>query len=160
MANDKQLAPASVFLRLGTTLVAYMVLIFHLLLVALVSQLKCNGDEPPIWVLTFFTAVIAFVFALALLVSRPLKSVVPMLKWGCLPVVALLPFALIAVLPVFGGSTLGGAPICPGISAYSNLVWQQAWAPLQMGLLLIIAVQAVRYWYMAREQADAARMGR
>ena len=159
MAKDAQLAPASIFLRLGITLVAYMVLVFHLMLLALVPQLKCNGDEPAIWVLTFFTAAIAFIFALCLLASRPLKSIVQMLRWGCLPIVALWPFALIAVLPVFGGSTLGGAPICPGISAYSNLVWQQAWAPLQMGLLLIIAVQAGRYWYMAREQAAAARMG-
>ncbi len=160
MTNDPKLAPASIFLRLGITLVAYMVLIFHLMLVALVPKLKCNGDEPAIWVVTFFTAVIAFIFALSLLASHPLKSVVPMLKWGCLPVVGLLPFSLFGVLPVFGASTLGGAPICPGISAYSNLVWQQAWAPLQMGLLLIIAVQAIRYWYMAREQAEATRLGR
>lgn len=160
MAKDLQLAPASIFLRLGVTLVAYMVLFFHLLLLGLVPQLKCNGDEPAIWVVTFFTAVVAFIFALSLLASRPLKTVVQTLKWGCVPLVLLLPFALLAVLPIFGSTTLGSASICPGISAYSNLVWQQAWAPLQMGLLLIIAVQVARYWYMAREQAEATRMGK
>jgi len=158
--DDLKLAPASIFLRLGVTLVAFMTLFCHLLFLALLPQLKCNGDEPPIWVVTFVTAFIAFVSALSLLASRPLKSIVQMLKFGCVPLVILLPFGLFAVLPIFGASTLGGAPICPGISAYSNLVWQQAWAPLQMGLLVIIAVQVVRYWYMAREQAEATRLGR
>lgn len=158
--DDQKLAPASIFLRLGVTLVAFMALFCHLLFLALVTQLKCNGDEPPIWVVTFVTAIIAFISALSLLASRPLKTVVQTLRWGCIPLLIMLPFGLFAVLPIFGASFLGGAPICPGISAHSNLVWQHAWAPLQMGLLVIIAVQVVRYWYMAREQAEATRLGR
>ncbi len=156
--DEPNIAPASIFLRLGVTLVAFMTLFCHLLFLALVPQLKCNGDEPPIWVVTFLTAFIAFVAALSLLAARPLKSVVQALKWGCIPLLILMPFGLFGVLPVFGASTLGGAPICPGISAHSNLVWQQAWAPLQMGLLVIIAIQVARYRYMAREQAEAARI--
>ncbi len=157
MASTPPLAPASVFLRLGITLVAFMVLIFHLLLTALVAQLKCNGDDPGIWVLTFFSATIAFFFALTLLAARPLQSVVQTLKWGCLPVVGLLPFSLIAVLPILGASTLGGEPICSGTSAYANLLWQRAWAPVQVGLMLLIAVQAARFWSMARVSAQPGR---
>lgn len=156
---DVELAPASIFLRLGTTLVAYMMLIAHLLMVALVPQAKCSGDAPDIWVVTLVTALLALTFALVLLASRPLKSVVQMLRWGCVPVLILAPLALIGALPIFSSTTLGGAPICPGISAYSNLVWQQAWGPLQLGVIAIIVIQTTRYWLMAANQAEAARLG-
>ena len=158
-ASAAPLSPASVFLRLGITLVAYMVLVAHLLMLAIVPQTKCTGEGTEIWVAIFAMSPLTFIFALLLLASRPLKSVVQMLKWGCVFIVLLLPFALIATLPIFGSTTLGNAPICPGISAYSNLVWQQAWAPLQMGLIVLIGVQAARYWYMAHKQAEAARLG-
>lgn len=146
-------------MRLGITLVAYFMLIFHLGMVALVPQAKCSGDNPDIWVVTFVLAPLSLTFALLLLASKPLKSVVQMLKWGCVPVLILAPLALIGTLPIFSSTTLGGAPICPGITGYSNLVWQQAWGPLQLGVIAIIAIQATRYWLMASKQAAAARLG-
>ena len=100
--SDQPLSPAAVFLRLGTTLVAFMVLITHLLMLAIVPQTKCTGgDGADIWMAVFALSPLTFVFALLLLVSRPLKSVVPMLKWGCLPMVLLLPLALFGTLPIF-----------------------------------------------------------
>jgi len=153
------LSPASIFLRLGITLVAFLWLVFHLSFVAAVPGLKCSGDNPDIWQVTFYMAPITFVFALLLLVSEPLKSVVQMLRWGAILVLILCPLALFGTLPIFSATTLGGAPICPGVSAYSNLVWQQGWGPLQLGLTFIIAIQAARYWFMARRQAEATRLG-
>jgi len=153
------LSPASIFLRLGITLVAFLWLVFHLSFVAAVPSLKCSGDTPDIWQVTFFMAPITFVFALLLLVSQPLKSVVQVLRWGCVLILILCPLALFSTLPIFSATTLAGAPICPGVSAYSNLVWQQGWGPLQLGLIVIIAVQATRYWLMAGRQAEAARLG-
>jgi len=61
---DAPLSPASIFMRLGLTLVAYLMLIFHLGMVALVPQAKCSGDNPDIWVVTFVFAPLALVFAL------------------------------------------------------------------------------------------------
>ncbi len=153
------LSAASVFLRLGITLVAYLWLCFHLALVASVPSLKCSGDNPDIWQLTFYLAPITLVFALVLLASRPLKSVVQTLRWGCVPILILAPLALIGTLPIFSATTLASAPICPGVSAYSNLVWQQGWGPVQLSLIAIIAVQATRYWLMAAKQAESARLG-
>ena len=153
------LSPASVFLRMGVSLVAFLWIIFHLALVAAVPSLKCSGDVPDVWQLTFYIAPITFIFALSLLVSRPLKTVVQILRWGCIPFLILIPLALIGTLPIFSATTLGGASICPGVSAYSNLVWQQGWGPLQLGLIAIIAVQATRYWLMAANQAESTRLG-
>ena len=158
MANNS-LSPAQVFLRLGLRLVAYLLLFVHLAFVAAVPSLKCSGDNPDIWQLTFYLAPLTLVFALLLLASRPLKTVVQTLRWGCVPLVVLVPLALIGTLPTFSATTLGGAPICPGVSAYSNLVWQQGWGPVQLGLIAIIAIQATRYWLMAAKQAEAARFG-
>jgi len=153
------LTPAAIFLRLGITLVAFLWLVVHLSLVAAVPSLKCSGDTPDIWQLTFYMAPLTFVFSLLLLVSEPLKSVVQVLRWGCILLFVLCPLALLGALPIFSATTLGGAPICPGVSAYSNLVWQQGWGPVQLGLILMIAIQATRYWMMAGRQAEAARLG-
>jgi len=159
--NPKQtLSAAAVFLRLGLTMVAYMVIFSHLLMLALVPQTKCTGgDGADIWVAVFALSPLTFIFTLLLLSARPLHSVVQILKWGCLPLVILVPLALIGTLPIFSSTTLGGAPICPGISAYSNLVFQQAWGPLQLGLIALIAIQATRFWMMAGEQAESERLG-
>jgi hypothetical protein len=148
---------AEVFLRLGCTLVAFMVLIGHLLWLSILPRIDCSTDGASLWFALFGLAPLTFVLALLLLTSRPLTSVVSMLKWGCLPVGLLVPMALLGTLPTFSATTLGGAPICPDISAQALPVWQQVWGPVQLGLIALIAIQTLRYWMMANQAEKVVR---
>ena len=148
---------AEALLRPAVSLVAFLTLFVHLALLAASPRLLCNGSEPEVWVLLFALTPVTLICALLLLFSERVPAVVPYLRWGCVPVALLWPLALFATMPVLSATSLGGAPICSD-GAYSSLVWQQSWAPLQLGLLLIIAVQTWRYWRMAGDQATAARV--
>ena len=150
---------ADIFLRLGITLVAFMVIIGHLLWLAILPQIDCATDGAELWSALFWMSPLTLAVALLLLVSRKLPSIVQSLKFGCVPIALLLPLALYGILPTLGASTIGGQPICAEVAGYSSLLWERSWAPAQLFLVLVITVQTWRYWRMAGKQAEAKRLG-
>ncbi|MEM7220544.1 MAG: hypothetical protein AAF515_19440 [Pseudomonadota bacterium] len=150
---------ADIFLRLGVTLVAFMVIIGHLLWLSILPQIDCSADGSELWRALFWMAPLTLTFALLLLVSRKLPSIVQSIKFACVPVALLLPLALYGILPTLSASSIGGQPICAEVAGYTSLLWERSWAPAQLFLVFVIAVQVWRYWRMAAKQAEAKRLG-
>ena len=144
------MAFANVFLRLGCTLVAFMVLFGHLLWLSILPRIDCATDGHALWYALFWMSIPTLIFASLLLASRPLTAVTSGLKWLGLPVIFILPFALLGVWPTLQSVTFGGAPICPDTSNFnSSMLWQTLWGPLQLVVIIAIGTQAIRYWRMA-----------
>lgn len=150
-----RLAFANVFLRLGCTLVAFMVLFGHLLWISILPKIDCATDGHALWFALFWMSIPTLIFTALLLASKPLTAVTSGLKWLCIPVILLLPLALLGVWPTLQDTTFGGAPICEHPANFnSSMTWQVWWAPLQFVVLTAICIQTVRYWRMAAESTD------
>lgn len=134
---------AEVFLRLGSTLVAWMVIYAYFLWVAVLRQVGCeaNGDE--IYRLLLAMAPITVAFSYLLCATRPLTDVHRILRWLCAPLVLLIPYAMSSVWPIFLRVTVAGEGFC-ALNIRSE--WQAWWAPIQMVAFLMVIYGLYRTW--------------
>ena len=134
---------AEVFLRLGSALVAWMMLYAYFLWLAAVYVIACgpDGDEMHRLLLGLVPFVGGFAFALQ--VTRPFTEIHSMLRWLGVPLFLLLPFALRSVWKLFQTVNLNAAAIC---TDHVPPTWQTLWAPLQMITLLFALYMIVRVW--------------
>jgi hypothetical protein len=128
---------AEVLLRLGTALVAWMVLYAYLLWLATLRVSGCDADGDALWRLLLGIAPLAVMLSPLVGASRPLIDVHRILRWGSLPLLLLVPLAVAAVWPTWERATLGGLDVCSDLPAAA---WQVWWAPLQVTALLALAV--------------------
>lgn len=134
---------AEVFLRLGTSLVAWMMLYAYILWLAAVYVIACGPDGDEMHRLLLGMAPFVCCFALLLNVTHPFEEIQSMLRWLGVPLLLLLPFALRSVWDIFRTVNLNTTAICPDQIAPT---WQYLWAPLQMATLLFIIYRVVRVW--------------
>jgi hypothetical protein len=134
---------AEVFLRLGSALVAWMMMYAYFLWLAAAYVIACgpDGDEMHRLLLGLVPFVGGFAFALQ--VTRPFTEIHSMLRWLGVPLFLLLPFALRSVWNVFQTVNLNAAAIC---TDHVPPTWQTLWAPLQMITLLFALYMIVRVW--------------
>ena len=127
---------AEVFLRLGSGLVAWMVLYAWALWLAALHSLACgpDGDEMHRLLLGIAPLAVAAVFLLR--VTRPLQEVHVILRWLGLPLLLLLPFCLRSIWDVVATVHLHAVGLC---SEMPPPAWQQLWSPLQFAMLLLVA---------------------
>lgn len=129
-------------LRVGSTLVAWMVTYAHLLWLAILPQAGCN-DGNELWRLLLGFAPVVAAFSLLLRAVHVLPGIYGITRYMAIPAWLLM---LLAVQPVFAAlstTTLGSEPLCAGTVAAP---WQTYWAPLQIAALAVIAVQTYRAW--------------
>jgi hypothetical protein len=141
---------AEVFLRLGTSLVAWMMLYAYVLWLAAVYVIACGPDGDEMHRLLLGMAPFTCGFALLLNVTHTFEEIHSMLRWLGVPLFLLLPFALRSIWDVFQTVNLNATAICPDQLAPT---WQYLWAPLQMLALLFVTYMVVRVW---RSVAQAA----
>jgi hypothetical protein len=132
---------AEVFLRLGSVLVAWMVLFAYVLWLAVMHITGCgpDGDEMPRVLLGM--APLATAAAFALRSTRSLPEIHRMLRWLGLPLCVLLLLSLRSVWGVFTRVHLDGLGIC---SASNVAPWELAWVAIQVLALAVIAFLVVR----------------
>ncbi|MDH4126453.1 MAG: hypothetical protein OEW64_13560 [Gammaproteobacteria bacterium] len=132
---------AEVFLRLGSGLVAWMLLYAWVLWLAALHALACgpDGDEMHRLLLGMAPLAVAAVFLLR--VTCPLQEVHAILRWLALPLLLLIPFCLRSIWGVVRAVHLNSVAAC---SEMAPPVWQQLWSPLQLAILLFIAYMLVR----------------
>jgi len=132
---------AEVFLRLGSALVAWMVLYAYALWLAVMHVTGCgpDGDEMPRVLLGMAPLAVAAVFVLRL--TRPFADIHRMLRWLGLPLGLLLVLSLRSVWGVFNRLFLQDLAIC---TADDVAAWELAWAPVQFLVVIVVAITVVR----------------
>ena len=132
---------AETLLRLGCALVAWMVVLAHLVWLLALRNVGCDADGDNLWRLLFGFAAFTIGFAFLLPVSRKLREVHDILRWLAVPTGLLLLLALFPVWQAFSASTLGGAPICTEQAA-----WHLWWAPVQLLAMSALGWNLWRVW--------------
>jgi len=130
-------------LRLGCALVAWMVVYTYCLWLAVLRVTGCGSDGDEFWRLLLGFAPFAAGFSLLLGASKRMPELHRMLRWGWVPLVLLVPLALIPVLSTFAAGNLDGEGIC---SPSEDGLWQRLWAPLQVITLAVVVVFTARAW--------------
>ena len=138
---------AEVFLRLGSSLVGWMLVYTYAVWLAALHEMGCgpDGDEMHRLLLGIAPIAIAVTFLLGL--TRPFPDIHRTLSWLGAPLALLLPFMVRNTWTVFGRSNLDALAIC---SAESAAVFDQFWAPAQLLATFVIVAQVVRIWRGAR----------
>jgi hypothetical protein len=134
---------AELFLRLGTALVAWMVLIAYFLWLAAVRVSGCSPDGDALWRLLLVFAPLASLAAPLVGSTRPLDDVHRILRRGWVVLALLVPLALASVWATLQRATLSGLEICGGGEAPA---WQVWWAPVQLAAMAVIGVLVRRAW--------------
>lgn len=134
---------SEVFLRLGCTLVAWMMMYAHILWLAALYAMGCgpDGDEMHRVLLGLAPFTIGFAFALRL--TRPFADIHRILRWLAVPLIILVPLALRSIWYAFERVNLQSLAICGGAEAVG---WQMYWPSLQFATVLLVAYMVVKVW--------------
>jgi hypothetical protein len=138
---------AEVLLRLGCSLVAWMVVYAYAVWLAALHAMACGPDGDEMHRLLLGLAPATCILALMLRLTRPFAEIHRLLSWLGVPVALLLIAGLHNVWAVFARSNLNASSIC-GEAAPAG--WQIVWAPAQIAAMLVISVILVSVWRQAR----------
>ena len=128
---------AEVLLRLGTALVAWMVVYAYLLWLAALRVSGCDADGDALWRLLLGFAPVAAALSPLVGATRPLADVHRILRWASAPLLLLVPLAAVAIWPTWQRATVAGLDVCAAAPADA---WQVWWAPAQLLAVLVILV--------------------
>ena len=138
---------AEVFLRLGSSLVGWMLVYTYTVWLAALHVMGCGPDGDAMHRLLLGLAPFAAVMTLLLRLTRPFGDIQRMLSWLGLPILLLLPFVLRNIWDVFEQATLEGLAICSAAAASALHFY---WAPVQFLAVGLIAVLIAAEWRFAR----------
>ncbi|MEM6638320.1 MAG: hypothetical protein AAF610_00320 [Pseudomonadota bacterium] len=143
---------SEVLLRLGTSLVAWILLLTYLIWLGVVGRIGCGPDGDELHKLVLGLAPFAVGSAFALRATQPLDEVHRILRWIAVFLVILTPSALHAIWTVFGTVWLSGDRICAEGSVTS---WENAW-PIVHGMAIVaIAVLIRSMWQPSAAETES-----
>jgi len=133
---------AEVLLRLGCSLVAWMVVYTHCIWLATLRLVDCGvaGDE--LWRVLLGFAPVAVGFAFLLPAVHPIAEVARILRWLAVPLLLLIP---LAALPVVAALRVPGTRV-EGFCGESPAGWHDWWGPVQIVTLTLVGWLALRVW--------------
>ena len=145
---------SQVVLRIGTSLVSWLVLFAYGIWLSVVDTAGCtDGNE--LFALLLGAAPFAVGAAVAVRATRPFADIHRMLRWGLLPLAILLVSSLPEIWTYIQSVTHGGLGFC-GPSTQAK--WEPWWAPTQMiaiGLVLgILALDFLKAGQLASDKTD------
>ena len=126
---------AEVFLRLGFSLVAWMMIYTYAVWMAALHEIGCGPEGDEMHRVLLGVALLALVMALALRLTRPFPDIHRMLGHLVWPLALLGPFALKNIWVVYQRTNLDGLAICAEVTP-STL--QIIWAPAQFFAILVL----------------------
>ncbi|MFK8014448.1 MAG: hypothetical protein AB8G17_03250 [Gammaproteobacteria bacterium] len=134
---------SEVFLRLGSGLVAWLLLLTYIIWLGVVGSVGCGPDGDELHRLVLGLAPVALGSAFLLRATRPLAEVHGILRWGAVVLAILVPAALHAVWGVFRTVWLAKTSICGSGTA---LVWEQSWPVVHVATLVAVAFLVTKNW--------------
>ncbi|MEJ2140538.1 MAG: hypothetical protein P8Y61_14060 [Gammaproteobacteria bacterium] len=137
---------SEVFLRLGCSLVGWMMLYAHFVWLAALGRIGCGpeGAELHGVLLGFVPITIASAFALRL--TRPFGDIHRILRWLGLPVFGLIGIASYNVWEVTSSVYATGHGFCSTADADA---WHYLWGPAQLLTTIVVAALVIRVWQSA-----------
>ena len=138
---------AEVFLRLGCSLVAWMVVFTYVFWLAAAQAMSCGPDGAAMHKLLLGLAPIAVGAGLLLRVTRPFMDIHRLLVRLGIVLALLSPFVARNVWVAFSRTAIDGVSLC---SEIPPATWQLLWAPLQLAALLLTAWIIVAEWRIVR----------
>ncbi len=131
---------AEILLRIGCTIVAWLMMYTHCLWLAILPRVGCASDGDELWRVLLGMVPITLLFSLLLGAANKVASVQASLRWGAAPLLLLVPLALMAIWPTFSASTLNDAPIC----SLPAKGWHLWWGPIQLITLAWVCHRAYK----------------
>ncbi len=138
---------AEVFLRLGCSLVGWMLVFTFVVWLAALHAMGCGPDGDEMHLLLLGLAPVACGFALMLRMTASFPEIHRMLSWLGVPLLLLLPFVLRNIWTVFSRTNIEGMAIC---TVAEPATWQRIWAPAEMFAVVFIALLVIAVWRSAR----------
>ena len=145
---------ADVFLRLGSALVAWMVLYAHFLWLAVLFRLGCGPDGAEMHKVLLGLAPLAIGFSFVLRATRPLEEIHSMLRWLSIPLVLLAPFIIRSIWHAVETVVSNESALCADVPPP---IWQIAWAPVQIVTVAIVLLMIFRVWRNVATDAKAGK---
>ena len=131
---------SQVVLRIGTSLVSWLVLFAYGIWLSVVDTAGCT-DVNELFALLLGAAPFAVGAAVAVRATRPFADIHRMLRWGLLPLAILLILSAPAVWDHLQQVTLDGAGFC---TQQSQAAWEPWWAPVQVIAMVVVLVVLAR----------------
>ena len=132
---------AEVFLRMGSALVAWMMLFTHFVWLAALHVIGCGPDGDYLHRVLLGLAPVTCVFAYLVGVTRPFGETHAIFAWLRVPLGILVLLALRTISGTAGRVNVDGLALCePGAPS----AWQIYWSPAQFAVCLVVAVLVMR----------------
>ena len=139
---------AEVFLRIGCSLVGWMILIAYVVWLAVASRIACTDDAADLYNLLFFAGPVAMFLALMIRATRVLPEIHRTMRWiGVFPAL-FLPNAVLTIVAAYRSVFASGAGPC-GIALTE--AGFPVWPFVQTISLLGITALLVINWREARD---------
>ena len=153
---------AEIFLRIGGGIGGFIIFFAHALIIAVIRQADCNPASDEMWKGTLFLATLGAGGALALGLGLQWRD---SLKWFALGAVPLAAYAVLGVVPGLVSTTFGGASLCAiaetlpagvELADHPATTVQRVWPVVQLIVLSVGALQALRYWQKPGARAPSS----
>ena len=131
---------AELLLRIGCTIVAWLIMYTHCLWLAVLPRVGCGSDGDELWRVLLGMVPITLLFTALIGAANKVDSVRDSLRWGAAPFALLLPLAILAIWPTLISSTLGDSGIC----TETPKAWHPWWAPVQLITLSWVSFKAYK----------------
>jgi len=131
---------AEVFLRLGSSLVGWMMLYTYLVWMAALHAMGCGPEGDEMHRVLLGIGPLALILALTLRLTRPFPDIYRLLSRLAWPLALLAPFAIRNVWIAFERTRLGGLSICTG---HAPTTFDLIWAPAQFLILCVLGAMLV-----------------
>ena len=138
---------AEVFLRLGSSLVGWMMIYAYLVWMAALHAMSCGPEGDEMHRVLLGLAPLTVAMGLLLRMTRPFADIHRLLSRLGIPLVLLLPFAVRNIWNVFARTNIEGLAIC---SENVPATVHQIWAPVQLLAIIVLAVLVIGVWRDSR----------
>ncbi len=139
---------AEVFLRIGCSLVGWMILITYVVWLAVAGRIACNEDAAELYHLLLFAAPIAMFLALMIRATRVLPEIHRTMRWIGLFPALFLPNAVITIGTAARSVFVSGTGPCGiGLAEGGFPVWPVVQAIALLGIVALVVIN----WRAARD---------